>query len=141
VVSAARPLLNHLGLIGGGGRRERRPTEDELQAVVKELADRRGPLYADVVRFAVATAMRRSEIARLCWADVDPAKRVVLVRDRKDPRRKAGNDQWVPWDLVQRQPRADGAERIFPIHESTMSKYFTWACRDLGIPDLHFHDL
>jgi integrase len=146
VVSAARPLLNQLGLIGGGGRRERRPTEDELQAVVRELAQKRGALYADVVRFAVATAMRRSEIARLRWADIDEGKRLVLVRDRKDPRRKAGNDQWVPllgeaWTIVKQQPRAGENERIFPIHESTMSKYFTWACRELGIPDLHFHDL
>ena len=146
VVAAARPLLNHLGLIGGGGRRERRPTEDELQAIVDELETKRGAIYADVVRFAVATAMRRSEISRLRWVELNEAKRLILVRDRKDPRRKRGNDQWVPllrdaWALVQRQPRMDDEPRIFPIHESTMSKYFTWACRDLGIPDLHFHDL
>jgi hypothetical protein len=30
VIGAARPKLSHLGLIGGGGKRERRPTEDEL---------------------------------------------------------------------------------------------------------------
>lgn len=34
VVQQARPLLKHLGLIGGGGRRERRPTEDELRSIV-----------------------------------------------------------------------------------------------------------
>ena len=43
------------------------------------------------------------------------------------------------WDLVQAQPK-DNA-RIFPIGDSTLSKYFTWACTALSIPDLHFHDL
>lgn len=146
VVAAARPLLTYQGLIGGGGKRERRPTDDELLRLVDHLANGRGRLYADCVRFAVATAMRRGEICRLQWADVDVAKRLVLVRDRKDPRRKAGNDQWVPllgeaWDIAQAQPRVEGEGRIFPVHEQTLSKYFTEACRALAIPDLHFHDL
>lgn len=146
VVAAARPLLNHLGLIGGGGKRERRPTEDELQAVLRHLEAQRGLLFAEIVRFAVATAMRRGEIVALTWPDIDVEKRLALVRDRKDPRRKAGNDQWVPllaeaWAVLQRQPRVDGEPRIFPIGETTVSKYFTEACRRLSIPDLHFHDL
>lgn len=146
VVAAARPLLAYQGLIGGGGKRERRPTEDELHRVVEHLAGQFGELYADCARFAVLTAMRRGEIARLQWADVDAEKRLVLVRDRKDPRRKTGNDQWVPllggaWDIVQAQPRADDEPRIFPVHEQTLSKYFKAACDALSIPDLHFHDL
>lgn len=143
VVGQARPLLNHMGLIGSGGKRERRPTEDEMQRLVEWLAANKGRLYADVVLFAVATAMRRGEIVRLRWADVDEAKRLVLVRDRKDPRKKIGNDQWVPllgeaWSLVQAQPRGD---LIWPLHEQTISKYFKEACDALAIPDLHFHDL
>lgn len=146
VVAAARPLLNHLGLIGGGGRRERRPTEDELHAVLAWLEEKKGAIFAEIVRFAVATAMRRSEIARLAWTDIDETKRLALIRDRKDPRRKAGNDQWVPllgdaWTVLQRQAREDDQPLIFPSGESTVSKYFTEACRALDIPDLHFHDL
>lgn len=146
VVAVARPLLSHLGLIGSGGKRERRPTEDELQAVVSWLAAHKGALFADVVRFAVATAMRRGEIARACWSDVDEGRRLLLVRDRKDPRRKVGNDQRLPllgdaWEVLQRQPRVVGEPRVFAIGESTVSKYFTEACRVLSIPDLHFHDL
>lgn len=143
VAAAARPLLNHLRLIGGGGKRERRPTEDELHGLIGALAQP----YADVVSFAVATAMRRGEICALQWADLDEGKRLVLVRDRKDPRKKVGNDQWVPllgaaWEIVQRQPGWGEREgRIFPVHPQTISKYFLEACRTLGIPDLHFHDL
>jgi len=143
VVGQARPLLTHLGLIGGGGKRERRPTDDELLRLVEYLEREHGALYADVVRFAVLTAMRRGEITRLRWDDVDAAKKLVLVRDRKHPRKKVGNNEWIPllgdaWDIVQRQARG---ELIFPVHEQTLSKYFRWACQALSIPDLHFHDL
>lgn len=144
VVGQARPLLLHLGLIGGGGKRERRPTEDELTRIVDHMAAGRGRVYADAVLFAVATAMRQAEITRIVWSDVNADKRLVLVRDRKDPRRKAGNDELVPllgsaWDILQRQPRE--SLRVFPLHHSTLSKYFTETCRALSIPDLHFHDL
>ena len=142
-IGLARPLLTHLGLIGGGGKRERRPTEDELFRILQHLENGRGHIYAEAVRFSVATAMRRGEVCKLLWSDVDEAKKLVLVRDRKDPRKKVGNNQWVPllpaaWAIVQRQPKGD---RLFPIEPGTLSKYFTEACRALSIPDLHLHDL
>ena len=146
VVQQARPLLKHLGLIGGGGRRERRPTEDELHAIVTHLRGQpNGALYASAVLWAVETAMRQGEIARIRWADVDRGRRLVLVRDRKDPREKSGNDQWVPllpgaWALLEQQHQGEDP-RIFPIGGSSISKAFTAACRELSIPDLHFHDL
>ena len=144
VVAAARPKMRHLGLIGGGGRRVRRPTQDELDGLVEWLRDKKSDVYADLVLFAVATAMRREEITQIAWADVDTAKRLVLVRDRKDPRNKVGNDMWLPllgnaWTVLQRQPRED--VRIFPVHPQTISKYFKEGCDALGIPNLHFHDL
>ena len=144
VVGAARPKLRYLGLIGGGGLRERRPTEDESVRVLEWLAANKGQIYADFALFGAITAMRRGEVARVLWADVDAAQKMVMIRDRKDPRQKVGNDQWIPllgesWALLQRQARVD--ERIFPVHPQTMSKYFTEACKALSIPDLHLHDL
>lgn len=145
-VGEARSLLKHLGLIGDGGKRERRPTDDELTRVLEHLERERGAIYADFVRLAVLTTMRRGEIARLMWSDVDEAKRLVLVRDRKHPRKKVGNHEWVPllgeaWDVLQRQPRIADEPRIFPRDPTTVSKYFTNACRALAIPDLHLHDM
>lgn len=144
VVAKARPLLSHLKLIGGGGKRERRPTEDELHHIISTLENDYGLVYADAVRFATATAMRRGEIVKLLWDDIDHSKRLILIRDRKDPREKIGNDQLVPlldpaWDLLQNMEKSD--DRIFPVHEQTLSKYFKAACDKNGIVDLHFHDL
>lgn len=145
VIGSARPKLSYLGLIGGGGLRERRPTEDEMQRILEWLTREKGQIYADLVVFAALTAMRRGEIVRILWSDVDHEKKMVLIRDRKDPRAKAGNDQWVPllgkaWDLALSQPKTDDP-RIFPLHPQTTSKYFTNACTALGIPDLHLHDM
>lgn len=144
VVGNARPALNHLKLIGGGNKRERRPTADELKRILARITERRGKPYADAALFAILTAMRRSEITRLLWDDLDENKKLVLIRNRKDPRQKEGNDQWIPllngaWELVQAQPR--DSERIFPLHPQTISKYFSEAREYLDIPDLHFHDL
>ena len=146
VVQEARPLLTHLKLIGGGGVRFRRAEGNELRDILAHLAERRGQKFADAVQFAVLTALRRAEIARIRWDDLDPQKRLVLVRDRKDPRHKKGNDQWVPllgeaWDLVQAQPRDDAHGRIFPLHPQTLSKYFKESSKALGIDDLRLHDM
>lgn len=150
VVGAARPTLHHLGLIGGGGKRERRPTEDELDRIkdyARSQAHRSGLFAAmpDMIDVAVQTALRRGELLRIRWGDVDAARRLVLVRDRKDPRRKAGNDQLVPLvgdalEIIQRQARGKRPE-IFPFVAHLLSRYWLEACRALSIPDLHWHDL
>ena len=146
VVHEARPLLSHLKLIGGGGVRFRRAEGNELPDILAQLTARRGKRYADAVEFAALTTMRRGEITRIRWEDVDEAKRLVLVRDRKDPRSKKGNDMWVPllgpaWDLLQAQPRDDVHGRIFPLHPQTLSKYFKEARTALGIDNLRLHDM
>jgi integrase len=144
VVGAARPLLEYGGLIGPGEQRDRRPSADELAKLLELLS----PTVGDFVRFAVATAMRRGEICRIRWADVDEARRCVLIRDRKHPRRKAGNHQLVPlldktgldaWAILHRQPKIDA--RIFPLEPETVSDAFAAACKSAGIVDLHLHDL
>lgn len=144
VVAQARPALHHLGLIGGGGRRERRPNDDELHQVLTYLERHNGRVYADAVMFAVLTAMRRAEVCRVAWEDVDPDKKMVLVRQRKHPRAKKTNDEFVPllgdaWTLTLAQPTREGA--IFPVHPQTISKYFREACRALDIPDLQLRDM
>lgn len=142
IVGAARPLLTHLRLIGGGGKRERRPTEDELSRVVSHLRETYGEVYADGVLFAAASAMRRGEVCAPKWDDINEQIHCASVL-RKHPRlgKKLESVPILPvaWDVIQRQPKTD--DRVFPIHESTLSKYFTWTCRHLSIPDLHLHDL
>lgn len=144
VVGTSRPLLSYGQLIGGGTRRTRNPTADELAALIGWLERERTPVVVDAVRVAAITAMRRGEICRIAWADVDDKRRAVLVRKRKHPRITEARDEWVPllgesWAIVQRQDRS--YPQIFPISPETLTDSVTAAVRALGIPDLRLHDL
>lgn len=139
-----RPKLDYLGLICGCGSRERRPTPGELESILDWLENVEGTLSRDFTEFAGITAMRRGEIAGLRWDDLNADDRIILVRDRKDPRQKIGNNQFVPllagsFDIIMRQPRID--ELIFPIRGKQITKVFHDACVALEIVGLHFHDL
>lgn len=146
VTGQARPLLTHLQLIGAGNRRTRRPTEDELQAVLA-FVEARSQVCADAMRVAAVTGLRRGELVeKLKWADVDTDKRAALIRQRKHPRRIEARDEWVPmlgdaWAIVQRQPRGDPKDRVFPVSPEKITDLFTAACKECGIPDLRLHDL
>lgn len=146
IIEEARETLELLGHVTPTEERERRPSADELDRLCAYFNDnprQRLPM-ADIIRFAVATAMRAGEIMGLRWADLDVAGRTILIRDRKDPKRKKGNNQLVPllpdaMTIVLRQPRID--DRIFPWPAGTLSTIFPRACEQLGIVDLRFHDL
>lgn len=152
-VFLARIALKRLGLIGKGKERDRRPTQNEIDRVIEHLDANPRQLIpvGRMVRFAIATAMRQEEICRICWSDVDAATKVVIVRDRKDPREKDGNDQKVPlldatgidaWAVLQQQRTASPhTERIFPYNSKSLGTAFRRACREIGIKNLHFHDL
>lgn len=96
-VNLARIALKRLGLTGKSRARDRRPTTDEIERLPDHFDDNRYLLIpmGRIVRFAIASAMRE-EICRIRWSEVDVCQHVVLVRDRKDPREKSGNDQFVP---------------------------------------------
>ncbi|MBG52205.1 MAG: integrase [Rhodobiaceae bacterium] len=152
-VDLARVALRRLGLIGRGVERDRRPTQSELDKIIKCLENNsRQQIPVDrIVRFAVATGMRQAEICRLRWADIDEDRRTVIVRDRKDPRKKDGNHQRVPlidltgfdaWAILQEQKIAyPKIKLIFPYNERSVGTAFRRTCKSLGIEDLHFHDL
>jgi len=153
-VDLARIALKRLGLVGKSDERNRRPTEYELQKLFEHFDGLRQPSVpmSRVIRFAIATAMRQEEIFRATWDDYNPRTKMLLIRDRKDPREKKGNHQRIPlldisgYDAValieeQRAIRNNADDRIFPHNHRSAGTAFTRACAMLGIVDLHFHDL
>jgi len=153
-VDLARIALKRLGLIGKGIERDRRPTTAELNRLFQCFdANTRLTLpMTRIVQFAVATAMRLDEICRVEWSDLDIDRRMLLIRDRKDPRNKAGNDQRIPlfaatgfdaWALVMAQAKHLGKAKgpIFPFNSRSVGTAFRRACAHVGVDDLHFHDL
>jgi integrase len=128
--------------------REREPTANELAQLFtlwNENKLQQIPMVT-IINFALATAMRQDEICSITLEDVDSVNRTVVIRNRKDPRKKVGNNQTVPllpdaWHIV--EPILDSRKtgRIFPYRAASVSTAFTRACAKLGIDDLHFHDL
>jgi integrase len=90
-VDMARIALKRLGLVGKSNERDRRPTEDEIESLLKRFELRSNypeiPM-ARVVKFAIATAMRQEEIFRVTWSDFNKRTKMLTIRDRKDPRQK-----------------------------------------------------
>ena len=153
-VDLARIALKRLGLVGKSNERDRRPTEEELEKLFAEF-DGNGRLtipMSRMVKFAIATAMRQEEICRVTWDDLNTQTRMLVIRDRKDPREKRGNDQRIPllavsgFDAValieeQRELRDNEEQRIFPYNHRSAGTAFRRACQDREIENLHFHDL
>jgi integrase len=152
-VKLARIALTRLGLIGKSQERDRRPTQEELDRLIDYFdgKERQYTPMSRIIRFAVATAMRIEEICSVTWAELDVTNKLVTVRDRKDPRHKDGNHQKVPllsltgydaWEcMVEQAVITHRKGRIFPHHHKSVGTAFHRACLDLGIEDLHFHDL
>jgi integrase len=148
-VSDARIALVDMGLVGRSRHRERRPTLDELDRLmrlfgsIREGAPSSIPMQA-IAAFTIFSMRRISEICRIEWDDFDPDEGRVMVRDLKHPNTKAGNDTWVDLTpeavrIIEAQPRTD--KRIFPYRALTASTAFGNATSFLEIDDLTLNDL
>lgn len=146
VVDDAREIMRHVGLLRPVQRRDRRPTSEELATLRAWLSEHRTSLTVDVLDFILHSCFRPpSELRRLRWDDLNEVDRTIVISDRKDPRRKIGNDQTVPLlngalDIAMRQPR-DG-EFIFKCGApAAWTKDFIRACKACKIDDLRLYDL
>jgi integrase len=146
----ARAGLKHRGLDTRSNEREREPTDAELAKLYAYWASRpRQKIDMPMLcRFALATGMRQGEICALLVEDVDLDHKTVLIRDRKDPRNKIGNNQTVPLlpdALAIVKPLIEGRTEglIFNVRADSVSTAFTRGCQNVKPPieDLHFHDL
>jgi len=132
-----------------GQERDRLPTAAEiarLRTYFREEMRSLMPMEA-LMDFAMASAMRVGEICAITFEDVRWDEMSVMIRDRKDPRQKIGNNQIVPllpdaMKIVRdRQELLGGRGRIFPHRSAAVSERWHHACKACKIEDLHFHDL
>ena len=116
--------------------RTRRLQKGEEAKIIKSA----GAGFASIIRFALATAMRRSEIAALRWEHVNLKQRSAHL-----PVTKNGEPRTVPLsraalDVLKALPRRiDGS--VFGVKESTISWTWREVCKKAGIDGLTFHDL
>lgn len=148
VARDARRSLKHRKLDTRSKSRERLPKQSELDALYEHWDNntRQQIPMTVLVQFALVSAMRLGEICRIQIEDVDFDKKTVMIRQRKDPKRKASNDQVIPLvgdavSIIQEQARERQHGRIFPYDAKSVSTAFTRGCKALGIKNLKFHDL
>lgn len=138
----ARAGLKHRGLETRSKERDREPTDAELARLYAHWQAK--PLMRldmpTLCRFALATGMRQDEVCRLQVEDVDRDARTVVIRDRKDPRNKAGNDQTVPllpdaWKIIEPLLKERDAGQVFNgAVAASVSTAFTRACKAVDPP-------
>lgn len=138
----AKVQLRQMGLLRASRWRDRRVEGDEIERI-KACIKSTMPM-SDILDFAMITGLRSAEITRIRWDDLDEEKRIVLVRDRKHPTIKDGNDGWIPllgdaFKIVKRQPR--NSEFIFPYRSGSIETAFQRARKEAGVRTLRFHDL
>ena len=136
-------------LIGKSEKRTRRPTTDEIDLLKEALEEREQRRenkipYSVLLDFSILSCMRVSEVCGIRWEDLNEELRTVIVRDRKDPRKKEGNHMVVPllgeaFDIVMKQER--NGELIFPYNPRSVGRGFVEVCQKVGIDNLRYHDL
>ena len=85
-------------------------TADELEALLKAIDEDEHPQAGTLMAMVLYTGMRRSELFKLKWADVDEKNGFIKI---KDP--KGGIDQKIPLN--------DAARELLKEHPSTGSPY------------------
>jgi len=152
IFEEAVPVLIEMGLVGKSEKRTRRPTETEIDKLKKALLERQSYRsngvvripFVDILDFSILTCMRIGEVCKIKWDDLNIEHKTVLVRDRKDPRKKEGNHMLVPllsdsFDIAMKQNR--DSELIFPYNPRSVTAGFQRVRNKLCIEDLRYHDL
>jgi len=120
--------------------RTRRLVDDEESKLMVALPK----VHGMILRFALATAMRRGEMLSLLWSNINLEARVAVL-----PITKNGEERRVPLSneavTILKQQKAsiiqsmDG--KVFDVNPISLDKSWRRACRKAGIRELRFHDL
>lgn len=148
LATEARAALSAAKIDVASKSRTRIPTQAELDQIIAyfEAAPRQVIPIGTIIRFAAASAMRLGEITRIRIEDISWNEKSVLIKERKDPKRKARNDQIVPlvgeaYQIAREAAAGRSEGRLFPYNSKSIGDAFGRVTRKLGIKDLHFHDL
>jgi integrase len=114
----------------------------ETNALLEALkpTGRRSIWMLPLVKLALETAMRRSELLGLRWEHIDLGRRTIFLQLTKN-----GTSRTVPLSthaiqILTEMPRnIDG--RVFPVTHEVVSQAFNRARKQAGVKDVRFHDL
>ena len=122
--------------------RDRVISEEELKRLLEQLepTGRRNVWMKPLVLLALETGMRRGELLRLQWTDINLQKRTATLWETKNEERRIVPLSSKALEVLLFMPRSlCGA--IFPLKAAAQEKAFKEAVKRAGINDLRFHDL
>ncbi len=147
-------LTNPVDLVKGQRPKlpQGRVVDDELPRLLAaarayDAGPHAGVGVADIIIWAIETAMRRGEIAAMRWDHMDRKARVLLI-----PETKTGTPRRVPLStaalavLDSLPRRIDGrvwgiGHSAYNVRPDSISQAFERVCKAAGIEGLTFHDL
>lgn len=123
--------------------RERVMSYDEEARLLNVCVNERAHLRSLVIA-AVDTGLRRGELFKLDWTDIDFDSRMIhlpAIKSKTGKARDVAMTSRVYDELLKLQEaRQDDQSLVFGITDNIKRAWAT-ACRLAGIEDLHFHDL
>lgn len=133
--------VKHVKLFPENNQRTRYLSEKEI----KLLCAYAPSYFKPIIMAALNTGMKRGEIMRLKWADVDLSKGIIYVREAKNNSSREIPINETLKDVLESLPRRLHNPYVFcnhlgkPYHD--FSKAFQLAVKKAGIEDIRFHDL
>jgi integrase len=119
--------------------RTRRLENDEFEKLLNNALKQKNSFIAPIIVFAVETGMRRSEILKLRWSDINRDERTAKLTDTKN-----GDDRVVPltrnaFEVLENLKKE--TEFVFPISANCLQLAWRRVKKNAGIHNLRFHDL
>lgn len=148
-VREATKAMSQIGMTGGGRCLERRLEDGEFSALIVAAQESKNRQWmVPVIELAVYTAMRRGELARMRWQDLDFEAGTIFIRDRKHPTEKIGNDQTIPMFPPARKALQNArayskyGDLVIPVTAAkSITTAFAAIVKKAKIENLRFHDL
>ena len=128
--------------------RDRRLSEDERKKLIEACGELECGWLVPIIELAVETAMRRGEIIKLDWENIDIEKQTAYL-----PETKNGNPRTVPlstkakgilrvlWPQESGEPAKAPKGQVFNLHPDFVSRAFREVCKKAKLRNLRLHDL
>ena len=119
--------------------RTRRLLSNELSILISNAKKQRNKYISSIIQFAVETGMRRSEILKLTWNDVNLDTGIASLYDTK-----SGDDRHIPLTKTAIELLSNltqSSEFVFPISANCLRLAWDRCRNKSNIKGLRFHDL
>jgi integrase len=120
--------------------RDRRLSSEEHTLLLRSCSESNNNWLTPIIIIAIETGMRRGELLRLTWVDVDLDLRVAHLDMTKNGSKRDVLLSSEAITLLRSLPH-DISGNVFPITFASLRGLWNRACKSAGVTDLHFHDL